>query len=87
MQNEYSVQITKIFTSFYIGTFAIQTDHSVDKELERHVSGLMTWWKYAVNIAWLGFADAHCNIMNYFVNIGSAYMGADLNAVSKLFIH
>ncbi|XP_052707847.1 uncharacterized protein LOC128183063 isoform X2 [Crassostrea angulata] len=62
------------------GTFAIQTDHSVDKELERHVSGFMTWWKYAVNIAWLGFADAHCDIMNYFVNIGSAYMGADLNA-------
>lgn len=87
MQNEYSVQITKIFTSFYIGTFAIQTDHSVDKELERHVSEFMTWWKYAVNIAWLGFADAHCDIMNYFVNIGSAYMGADLNAVSRYFIH
>uniref|UniRef100_K1RER5 Uncharacterized protein n=1 Tax=Magallana gigas TaxID=29159 RepID=K1RER5_MAGGI len=40
----------------------------------------MTWWKYAVNLAWLGFADAHSDVVSYFVNIGSAYMGADLNA-------
>ncbi|XP_061176007.1 uncharacterized protein LOC133184958 [Saccostrea echinata] len=64
------------------GMFAIQTDHAVDEELSRHVSGFMTWWKYAVNLAWLGFSDAHSDITHYFVNIGSTYMGADLNAES-----
>ena len=64
--------------------FAVQTDHAVDKELSRHVSGFMTWWKYAINLAWLGFSDAHSDITHYLVNVGSTYMGADLNAVSYL---
>lgn len=63
--------------------FAVRTDHAVDEELNRHVLGYMTWWKYGVSLAWLGFADAHTEIMYYVVNIGSDYMGADLNAVSQ----
>ncbi|XP_056015772.1 uncharacterized protein LOC125675332 [Ostrea edulis] len=62
------------------GMFAVQTDHTVDADLSRHVSGFMTWWKYSVNLAWLGFADAHSDITHYFINVGSHYMGADLNA-------
>ncbi|XP_062606252.1 uncharacterized protein LOC134268062, partial [Saccostrea cucullata] len=62
------------------GMFAVQTDHAVDVELSRHVSGFMTWWKYAVNLAWLGFSDAHSDITHYFFNVGSSFMGADLNA-------
>ena len=61
--------------------FAVQTDHAVDKELSRYVSGFMTWWKYAINLAWLGFSDAHSEITHYLVNVGSTYMGTDLNAV------
>ncbi|XP_078322971.1 uncharacterized protein LOC111122905 [Crassostrea virginica] len=60
------------------GMFAIKTDHAA--ELHRHVEGLMTWSKYAVNLAWLGFADIHSDVTHYFINIGSKYMGADLNA-------
>ncbi|XP_062576068.1 uncharacterized protein LOC134237945 [Saccostrea cucullata] len=63
------------------GTFAIQTDHAVDVELSRHVSGFMTWSECEVNLAWLGFSDAHSDISHYFVNVGSTYMGDDLNAV------
>ncbi|XP_078321865.1 uncharacterized protein LOC111103999 isoform X3 [Crassostrea virginica] len=63
------------------GMFAVQTDHAVDKELSRHVSGFMTWWKYAINLAWLGFSDAHSEITHYLVNVGSTYMGTDLNAI------
>lgn len=59
--------------------FAIKTDHAA--ELSRHVDGSMTWSKYAVNLAWLGFADIHSEVNHYFVNVGSKYMGADLNSV------
>nr|XP_034332757.1 uncharacterized protein LOC105327902 isoform X2 [Crassostrea gigas] len=62
------------------GTFAVQTDHAVDAELNRHVSGYMSWWKFGINLAWLGFVDAHSDIVHYFINIGSTFMGADLNA-------
>ncbi|XP_061176006.1 uncharacterized protein LOC133184957 [Saccostrea echinata] len=64
------------------GTFAIQTDHAVDIELSRHISGFMTWTEYDLNLAWLGFSDAHSDISHYFVNIGAFYMGDDLNAES-----
>ena len=60
--------------------FAIRTDHAA--ELHRHVEGSMTWTNYAVNLAWLGFADIHSDVTHYFINIGSRYMSADLNAVS-----
>ncbi|XP_061193435.1 uncharacterized protein LOC133201664 [Saccostrea echinata] len=59
------------------GMFAVHTDHAA--ELSRHVSGFMTWTKYRVNLAWLGFGDPHSEVSHYFVNIGSTYMGADLN--------
>lgn len=64
--------------------FAVQTDHAVDEELSRHVSGYMSWWKYGINLAWLGFVDAHSDIVHYFINIGSTFMGADLNAVNLI---
>lgn len=63
--------------------FAIKTDHAA--ELSRHVEGSMTWTKYAVNLAWLGFSDIHSEVNHYFVNIGSKYMGADLNSVRHFF--
>lgn len=72
---------------FYIGIFVIQIDYLVDKELECYVLGFMIWWKYVVNIVWLGFVDVYCDIMNYFVNIGFVYMGVDFNVVSKFFIY
>lgn len=59
--------------------FAIKTDHAA--ELSRHVEGSMTWSKYAVNLAWLGFADIHSEVNHYFVNVGSKYMDTDLNSV------
>eukprot|EP00105_Crassostrea_gigas_P011291 XP_011426884.1 PREDICTED: uncharacterized protein LOC105327902 [Crassostrea gigas] len=40
----------------------------------------MSWWKFGINLAWLGFVDAHSDIVHYFINIGSTFMGADLNA-------
>lgn len=63
----------------FVGMFAIRTDHAA--ELHRHVEGSMTWTNYAVNLAWLGFADIHSDVTHYFINIGSRYMSADLNAV------
>lgn len=63
--------------------FAIKTDHAAD--LSRHVDGSMTWSKYAVNLAWLGFADIHSEVNHYFVNVGSKYMGEDLNSVRHFF--
>ncbi|KAK3101903.1 hypothetical protein FSP39_007221, partial [Pinctada imbricata] len=66
--------------------FAIETDHAA--ELERHVSGWMTWSTNAVYLAWLGFADIHSEIDFYFVNIGKTYMASDLNKESgKRFQH
>lgn len=44
----------------------------------------MSWWKFGINLAWLGFVDAHSDIVNYFINIGSTFMGADLNAVIQI---
>lgn len=69
---------------FQKGTFAVQTDHAVDAALNRHVSGYMSWWKFGINLAWLGFVDAHSDIVHYFINIGSTFMGADLNAVKQI---
>lgn len=69
---------------FQKGTFAVQTDHAVDAELNRRVSGYMSWWKFGINLAWLGFVDAHSDIVHYFINIGSTFMGADLNAVKQI---
>ncbi|XP_062616047.1 uncharacterized protein LOC134277752 [Saccostrea cucullata] len=59
------------------GMFAIKTDHAA--ELHRHLNDSMTWTKYSLNLAWLGFADIHSDVIYYFINVGSYYMGADLN--------
>lgn len=68
--------------TYYVltGMFAIHTDHAA--ELPRRVSGWMTWSSYVIRLAWLGFADSHSDITHYFVNVGTTYMGADLNKVS-----
>lgn len=61
--------------------FAVKTDHAANQKLGRDIPGYITWWNHALNLAWLGFADAHSNITHYFINIGSTYMAADLNYV------
>lgn len=76
----YSAENEKLMLVFpHSGMFAIKTDHAA--VLHRHIEGSMTWSKYAVNLAWLGFADIHSDVTHYFINIGSKYMSADLNAV------
>nr|XP_034301655.1 uncharacterized protein LOC105322112 [Crassostrea gigas] len=64
------------------GMFAIHTDHAA--ELPRRVSGWMTWSSYVIRLAWLGFADSHSDITHYFVNVGTTYLGADLNKKSGI---
>ncbi|XP_061181031.1 uncharacterized protein LOC133189645 [Saccostrea echinata] len=59
------------------GMFAVETDHAAN--LTRHSDGWMTWEKTAVNLAWLGFADLHSKISYYYINVGSVFMGNDMN--------
>ncbi|XP_055997828.1 uncharacterized protein LOC125647098 [Ostrea edulis] len=59
------------------GMFAVKTDHAAN--LTRHSDIWMTWEKTAINLAWLGFADLHSKISHYFINVGSTFMGNDLN--------
>ncbi|XP_053400998.1 uncharacterized protein LOC128557563 isoform X2 [Mercenaria mercenaria] len=59
------------------GTFAINTDHAA--ALNRQPEKWMTWTPVFINLAWLGFKDVHSDIHIYTVNIGSQYMGNDLN--------
>ena len=61
------------------GTFAINTDHAA--ELDRQPDDWMTWTPIFLNLAWLGFEDIHSDIHSYTVNIGSQFMGNDLNEV------
>ncbi|KAK3589056.1 hypothetical protein CHS0354_008706 [Potamilus streckersoni] len=59
------------------GTFAISTDHA--SQPRREPEGWMTWSVFYINLAWLGFTDVHSGIDTYLVNVGSSYMGSDLN--------
>ncbi|XP_053398434.1 uncharacterized protein LOC128556766 [Mercenaria mercenaria] len=61
------------------GTFAINTDHAA--ALDRQPEDWMTWTTIFINLAWLGFEDIHSDIHTYTVNIGSQFMGNDLNEV------
>ena len=65
--------------SLCLGMFAVHTDHAAN--MSRHSDRWMTWEKTAVNLAWLGFADLHSKISHYFINVGSTFMGSDLNEV------
>jgi hypothetical protein len=56
----------------------------VEPELARHSHDWMTWFKYTVNLAWLGFSDVHSGIAHYRVSVGKTYMEHDLNKVSFL---
>ncbi|XP_071954211.1 uncharacterized protein [Antedon mediterranea] len=65
-----------------VGTFAIDTDHAAD--LDRHQSGWMTWRQISpgngiLNLAWLGFVDAHSGVNQYRFTIGSSYSASDLS--------
>ena len=70
--------VVNVFTCC-LGMFAVHTDHAAN--LSRHNNRWMTWEKTAVNLAWLGFADLHSKISHYFINVGSTFMGSDLNEV------
>ncbi|KAL3843250.1 hypothetical protein ACJMK2_021192 [Sinanodonta woodiana] len=59
------------------GMFAINTDHAAN--LQRQPEDWMKWSIYNVDLAWLGFSDIHSGITFYKINIGSTYMGSDLN--------
>ncbi|KAK3612518.1 hypothetical protein CHS0354_024490, partial [Potamilus streckersoni] len=59
------------------GMFAIDTDHAAN--LQRQPEDWMKWSIYNVDLAWLGFSDLHSGIKFYKINIGSTYMGSDLN--------
>lgn len=60
--------------------FAVNTDHAA--RLNRQPDLWMTWTPISLSIAWLGFEDFHSGIQSYVINIGSQYMGNDLNEVS-----
>ena len=70
--------VVNVFTRC-LGMFAVHTDHAAN--LSRHGDRWMTWEKTAVNLAWLGFADLHSKISHYFINVGSTFMGSELNEV------
>ncbi|KAK3101347.1 hypothetical protein FSP39_002877 [Pinctada imbricata] len=62
------------------GMFAINTDHAVNHELQRQTEdSWMTWSTFAINLAWLGFADLHSEIDYYMVYVGSSFMSTDVN--------
>ena len=59
-----------------VGAFAIQTDHAA--AMTRHRSGWMTYDGSALRLAWLGFTDAHCDVMTYYVTVGTKFHSSDL---------
>ncbi|XP_002736788.1 uncharacterized protein LOC100378079, partial [Saccoglossus kowalevskii] len=65
-----------------VGMFAVDTEHAAD--LARHRDGWMTYNlaqasnPAQINIAWLGFADIHSGISNYFITVGTYFSGNDL---------
>ena len=64
-----------------LGSFAINTDHAVSHKLDRQPDGWMLWENSKIHLAWLGFSDIHSGILEYQINIGSAYLASDLNEV------
>ena len=60
--------------------FAVNTEHAV--KLDREPNGYMTWSILSVKLSWLGFEDFHSGISYYVINIGSMFMGNDLNKVN-----
>ena len=60
--------------------FAVNTEHAV--KLDREPNGYMTWSILSVKLSWLGFEDFHSGISYYMINIGSMFMGIDLNKVN-----
>ncbi|KAL4221421.1 hypothetical protein ACF0H5_019679 [Mactra antiquata] len=63
------------------GTFAINTDHAAS--LDRQPGAWMIWTPISIKLAWLGFQDLHSGIKEYRINIGSYFMGNDLNPESN----
>lgn len=63
------------------GTFAINTDHA--SVLNRQPDDWMVWDPISISLSWLGFHDIHTQIDHYLINIGSHYLGNDLNMVTR----
>ncbi|XP_021356985.1 uncharacterized protein LOC110452658 [Mizuhopecten yessoensis] len=61
------------------GMFSIKTNHA--SLINRDVPNSMTWTSRALFLSWIGFADLHSEVSNYFINVGSTYMAADLNKI------
>lgn len=61
--------------------FAVNTEHAAS--LDRQPNDYMKWTILSIKLAWLGFEDFHSGINYYMINIGSSYMGDDLNKVVK----
>ena len=80
-ENRYNCTTAEICVIYPSGSWAINTDHA--SVLNRQPEDWMTWTPISVSLAWLGFHDVHTGIDHYVVNIGSQYMGSDLNSVSK----
>ncbi|KAK3083351.1 hypothetical protein FSP39_020593 [Pinctada imbricata] len=62
------------------GMFAVQTEHAAD--LTRYLTTWMTWTLESLSLAWLGFSDLHTGIDYYGINVGSTFMGNDLNEIT-----
>ncbi|KAI0239584.1 hypothetical protein LSAT2_009684 [Lamellibrachia satsuma] len=57
------------------GSFAVETDHAA--ALTRHRPGWMTYENNSLNLAWLGFSDAHSDVMTYYVSVGTKFGNLD----------
>ena len=64
----------------YLGMFAVVMDHAAS--LNRQPDLWMTWTPISISLAWLGFEDAYSGKESYLINIGSTFMGNDLNEVN-----
>ena len=63
-----------------LGTFAVNTNHAAN--LDREPNEYMAWSILSIKLAWLGFEDIHSGTSYYEINIGSHFMGNDLNEVT-----
>lgn len=82
--SRFAPYVSYTFYKFYLGAFAINTDHA--SVLERQPDGWMRWDPVSLKLSWLGFEDIHSGIHTYIINVGSSYMGNDLNKVIKQFV-
>jgi len=58
------------------GAFAVETDHA--SSLTRHRLGWMTYDNDTLRFAWVGFSDAHADVMAYYVTVGTKFGYVDM---------